>query len=133
MYELIKDVIASKAYELVDMLGKIDTLWVESKLTEAQRDELIVLARENADPEESKPEVNTRLTTLEIAVRDLTDRIAKLEGTTPPSEQVKEYDANHQYIKGERCTFKGVVYEWTLDVPGVWSPEAYPRGWKKVE
>lgn len=132
MYEVIKEVINSKSYELVDMLNKIDKLWVEGKLTEEQREELITLARENANPEESKPETNTRLTALEVAVKDLTDRIAKLEGDTPPSEEVREYDASYQYKKGERCTYKGTVYEWLLDVPGVWSPEAYPQGWKKV-
>lgn len=132
MYEVIKEVLTSKTYELVDMLNKIDKLWVEGKLNDEQRDELISLARENANPEESKPEVNSRLTALEMAVKDLTDRIAKLEGVTPPSEEVKEYDADHQYKKGERCTFNGATYEWLLDVPGVWSPEAYPQGWKKV-
>ena len=80
MYELIKEVIASKSYELADMLKKIDTLWVEGKINEPQRDELIQLARENANPEESKPEVTARLTKLEFDVKTLDERVKKLEG-----------------------------------------------------
>lgn len=48
-------------------------------------------------------------------------------------DKPSEYDPSHQYVKGERCTFDGRVYEWKLDVPGVWSPEDYPDGWKLVE
>ena len=50
-----------------------------------------------------------------------------------PSNNPAEYDPEHQYAKGEQCTYNGVVYEWTLDTPGIWSPEAYPQGWKEIE
>lgn len=33
MYEIIKNVILSKNYELVDMLKKINTVWIESNIT----------------------------------------------------------------------------------------------------
>ena len=36
MYSIIKNVIASRRYELGDMLGKIDTIWVQGDLTDEQ-------------------------------------------------------------------------------------------------
>lgn len=33
MYDVINNVIASKRYELKDILSKIDTLWVQSSIT----------------------------------------------------------------------------------------------------
>lgn len=33
MYEIVKNVINAKNYELTDMLTKIDTLWVQGSLT----------------------------------------------------------------------------------------------------
>lgn len=37
MYEIVKNVIMSKRYELNDMLKKIDTLWVQGDITEEQK------------------------------------------------------------------------------------------------
>lgn len=53
MYEIIKDVIQSGRYELTDMLTKIDTLWVQSSLTDDEWTELIALAREGAGVSQS--------------------------------------------------------------------------------
>lgn len=50
MYEIIKSVIQSGRYELTDILTKIDTLWVQSSLTDDERTELMNLARSGADP-----------------------------------------------------------------------------------
>lgn len=55
------------------------------------------------------------------------------ETVEEPSGTPSEYDPEHQYAKGERCIFNGKVYEWTLDIPGVWSPESYPTGWNLIE
>lgn len=45
MYEIVKNVIESKRYELNDMIKKIDTLWIQGDLTEEQKNELTELAR----------------------------------------------------------------------------------------
>lgn len=39
--------------------------------------------------------------------------------------------AHNPYMKGDLVTYKGVVYECTRD-DNVWSPPAYPQGWKEV-
>ena len=53
MYEIIKNVINSKDYELRDMLYKINKMYIESYITEAQKTELDELARNNANAENS--------------------------------------------------------------------------------
>lgn len=53
MYEIFKNVINSKRYNLDDMLKKIDTLWVQGDITEEQKKELVTLAQANADPSHS--------------------------------------------------------------------------------
>lgn len=40
-------------------------------------------------------------------------------------------DAQDAYSKGDRVTFQGAVWESTMDA-NVWSPTAYPAGWKKA-
>ena len=49
MYEIIKNVIESKDYELRDMLYKINKMYIESNITEEQKTELDKLARQNAN------------------------------------------------------------------------------------
>ena len=48
MYEVTKNVIRSGSYELTDMLGKIDTLWLQGSLAEGERLDLIAMARAKA-------------------------------------------------------------------------------------
>lgn len=40
-------------------------------------------------------------------------------------------DATNAYKKGDRVRFEGKVYESLID-GNVWSPAAYPAGWKEV-
>lgn len=134
MYEIVKEVIQSGGYELTDMLGKIDALWVESKLTDDQREELTDLAREHADPEKSNPELPVRMAALERSMRELAERVEALEaGGEPPAGDVGEYDPYTVYQSPMRCRFEGKVYEWVHPQPGNWSPKDYPAAWRVVE
>ena len=85
MYDIIKTVISSGRYELSDMLGKIDTIWLQGGLTEEQRTELVELARQNALPENSYTSVQkqidsifTNLGEMAAAIRANTDAITRL-------------------------------------------------------
>jgi len=51
------------------------------------------------------------------------------EGTTP--EWVQPTGAHDAYNKGAKVLFEGKVYESLIDA-NVWSPTAYPAGWKEV-
>lgn len=41
-------------------------------------------------------------------------------------------DSTNPYMKGDRVTYNGKVYESTID-NNVWAPDAYPQGWKEIE
>ena len=50
------------------------------------------------------------------------------DGSIPEFEQP---DSTNPYMKGDRVIFNGKVYESLID-NNVYSPEAYPAGWKEV-
>lgn len=69
-YEALKNRAASGRYVLADIKAKVNTLWVEGDLTDAQRAELIALADTNYDPAYSplsptEQALAARVTTLE--------------------------------------------------------------------
>ena len=140
MYEIIKNVIQSKQYELTDVLRKIDTLWFEGTLTEEQRAELRESAQTNAKPENSYAPLQNQINALFANVKELAQEIATLKngGVTPeePTEEYPEYvqptGAHDAYNTGDKITYKGQKYECLKD-NCVWNPDDYPKGWKKVE
>ncbi len=40
-------------------------------------------------------------------------------------------DSTNPYMKGDKVMFEGKIYESTID-NNIWSPSAYPAGWKEV-
>lgn len=130
MYEIIKSVIQSGRYELTDMLTKIDTLWVQSSLTDDERTELIDIARSGADPTQGV-DVLEKLS-------DLDKRLKVLEnaGTTDPEpgEEYPEYVAGKWYYKDDKITHSGKRYICIAPdgVVCVWSPEEYPAYWQEA-
>ena len=55
--------------------------------------------------------------------------IDSISGEIPEWQQPS---ADNAYMKGDRVKFEGKIYESLLD-NNVWSPSAYPAGWKEVE
>lgn len=149
MYETIKSVIESGRYELSDMLKKIDTIWLQGDISEEQKTELVKLAQEKADPENSYAPLQKQIDNLyEIAdrldtdLKTVTDRVTKLEGgeVEPPVDneypEYKQPTGSHDaYYKGDKVTFKGKKYICTApeDYAVVWNPEEYPAYWQLVE
>lgn len=41
-------------------------------------------------------------------------------------------DSTNPYMKGDKVRYNGKIYESVID-NNVWSPEAYPQGWKEIE
>ena len=155
MYDIIKNVIESKDYELRDMLYKINKMYIESYITEDQKSELDKLARANANAENSYAPIQEQIdkafseiselkTTMEAnaigmsALKEAVEKLgAKIE--TPVEEPKEEYPeyvqptgAHDCYNTGSKVTFKGEKYTCLID-GCVWSPEEYPQGWKKEE
>ena len=129
MYNILKNVISRKAYSLTEMLTKIDTLWSENKISDAERDELIALARDNATSEHSV-DVVAKLVELEQRIKALEEG----ETDTPTAETIEDYVVGKWYYRGNKVLFNGKVYECTAPegVVCTWSPVEYPAYWKQI-
>lgn len=145
MYEVIRNVILSGRYELVDMLSKIDTIWLQGNLSAAERTELVDLARNHAEPENSYAGLQAQVTTLfqnytEMAalLAAVNDRVTVLEGGMVEPAEPEEYPAykaptgaHDAYNTGDKITYNGKRYICQMD-GCVWGPDAYPAGWQEV-
>lgn len=137
MYEVTKNVIQTGNYELTDILAKIDTLWLQGSLTDAERLNLIEMARGKADPSHS-------FAPLQAQIDALAARVAKLEGKMEPAdpdtpaEEYPEYvqptGAHDAYHTGDKVTYNGKRYTCIAPegVAVVWSPDTYPAYWQEV-
>lgn len=141
MYSVIKDVLTKGDFELVDMLNKINKLWVENSLTEEERDELSDLARQNAIPDNSYAENTEQINLIWKEIEIVKSRLNTLEndsGTVePPTEEeypeYKQPTGKHDaYNKGDKITYNGKKYE-CIKNNVVWNPDDYPQGWKLIE
>ena len=141
MYNIIKSVIDSGCDELADVLKKIDTIWLQGDITDAERTELIALAREKADPENSYADLQQQIDALRKELAAHEERIKTLEGTeTVPTEAypawVQPTGAHDAYFNGDGMTFTdGYKYDCIAPegVAVVWGPDVYPAYWQKVE
>lgn len=145
MYEIIKNVINSKDYELREMLYKINKMYIESAITEAEKTELDNLARENAKPENSYAPLQEQIENIYKELELIKQEIQKLKETEnteepeEPEEPVEEYleykqptGAHDAYNTGDKITYNGKKYVCKMN-GCVWSPEVYPQGWEEVE
>lgn len=126
MYTIVKSVIETRRYELMDVLSKIDVLWLQGDFTDAQRTELVELARSNADPEASYAPLQAQVDALAGRVDALAARVAALEaggteGDTPatPVDEWPEYvqptGAHDAYNAGDKITYNGQHYICQMD------------------
>ena len=139
MYNIIKLVIQSKQYDLTDILHKIDTFWVQSSITDEQKEELETLARENADPENSYAPIQEQINALANTVSSLKDRVKALESANASEEPDDEYlpyvqptGAHDAYNIGNKILWTdGNKYVCQMD-GCVWDPDTYPKAWQLV-
>lgn len=135
MYEIIKNVIENKDYELKDILYKINKMWIESGITEEQKEELDNLARENAKAENSYAPFQEQINEIFKRIEKL-ETYHKAEDSEEPVEEYPEFaqptGSHNAYNTGDKITFKDKKYICKID-GCVWSPDIYPEGWKEVE
>ena len=134
MYNIIKKVILSGRFELTDVLRKIDTLWIQGDLIDAEKTELEKLARENADEKQT-------IDMLKM-IQDIDKRLRILEGLDkpekPPVDIDPEYplfDKDKGYRKGDKVTENGKKYICKgSDMTDViyFGPLSYPAYWEEV-
>ena len=141
MYTIIKSVINNGNFELVNILAKIDTMWVQGSITDGQRTELIALARDKAKPEATYAPLQEQIDALSVRLDALAARVTAIEAGTPAEppaepdewpEYIQPTGAHDAYGVGDKITYNGQHY--ICQMAGcVWSPDAYPAAWEAVE
>lgn len=135
MYNVLKNVISAKRYELSDMLKKIDTLWVQGSISDEQRTSLIQDAQNNARTENSIDVLN-KLYELERRVTALEKLNVTDEPTEGKNETVTypEYEVGKWYVNGDSVSFEGNNYICIAPEGAtcVWSPADYPVYWELI-
>lgn len=150
MYKIIKDVINAKGYNLTDITSKIEKRCFEGKITEEERDELLTLANQNANPEKEKASeqkqldaVFQNLAEMALEIKALKTELAELKGEEAEGEIVEEYPQwerwngidRSPWQEGSKCIHNGVKYISQVN-DNIWEPGAPgvdERIWKVVE
>lgn len=126
MKEMFEQVIALKNYDLKTLLDRIDQYHIEGRLTDEERLELSMKARDGVTQDyDYKGEIDA----LWAAVRALQQAASSDEKDEWP-EFVQPAGAGTAYQVGDKITFKGEKYICVL-AHCVWSPADYPSGWQK--
>ena len=121
MFEIIKNVISEKQFELSDILKKINTVWVQGGISDQEKTELVGMAQSSADTGNSIDVL--------LKLEELDRRVRALEGGgSEPSEEYPEYVPGKRYYRDDKITFNGVRYVCTAPEGQVctWSPSDYP-------
>lgn len=136
MYEVTKNVIQTGSFELRSILAKIDTLWLQGSLTDAERLDLINMARDKAAPAHSFAPLQAQIDALAARVKVL-EEAAPADPEAPTDEwpaYVQPTGAHDAYHNGDKVTFNGAHYICIAPegVAVVWSPEVYPDYWHEA-
>ena len=136
MYEIFKNILNERDYELVDILDKIDEYYIKSELSKEQKEELEEEARQNALPENSYADLQTQIDKLADRITALENKQESTVSEEPAEEEYPEYvqptGAHDAYKVGDKITYNGKKYECIYN-GCVWTPDAYPAGWKEIE
>ncbi|MBQ8765420.1 MAG: hypothetical protein IJZ16_01320 [Clostridia bacterium] len=135
MKTIFESVINRGSYDLKGILNKIDTCYIEGKISEEERNYLTDLARNNAQTENSV-DVFAKLEELDKRVKALEERdtTAEEEGEEV-TNTAPEYVVGKWYYNGDKVTFEGKEYK-CIAPEGVvctWSPSEYPTYWEEVK
>ena len=130
-FEIMKNTIKNGGYKLEDYLERIYVMYVETKITKEQKDELDNLARENANVD-SSIDIMEKLKELDLRVTNLEKN--KSEEPTEPVEEYLEFVKDKWYYNGDKITYMGKKYICIAPAGQVcvWSPDGYPPYWEEV-
>ena len=148
MYDIIKSVIYAGNYKLADIQYKIKKLYATGDLSDAQMDELMLLAAEGVSTDAERPEplamiriLSERIDALEARLNAMSDDAETEEPET--GEDIVEHPAwepwdgiSNKYQPGDIVTHNGKVWESTYAGQNVWEPGATgidERFWKEAE
>lgn len=136
MKSIIENVIASRNYELADLLRKIDKLWLEGGISDAEREELAAAARDNVNMDKGYADHEARIRALEEAVAALQQG----GGDAPEAEEYPAWKqptgAHDAYFTGSKMTYADAKKYECIAPAGVgvtYGPDVLPNFWKLVE
>lgn len=130
MFDVVKSAIAVGGYKLADMQYKIKKLYVLGDLTEAEMDELLLLASGGVSTDAERPETLEMIRTLDEKISALDQRVKVLEGQ-PDEPDVPEDDypawkpwdgISKEYQPGAIVTHNGKTWISTFSGQNVWEP-----------
>lgn len=127
MFEIIKNVISNGGYKLTDIQHKVKKFYMMGDLTEAQMDELLVLASAGVSADAERPETLVLIQTLAEKVKALEARMDAYDGGN--GEEQPEYPAwkpwdgiSKDYQKGAIVSHNGDLWQSDYAGQNVWEP-----------
>lgn len=141
MFETFQALINAGGYDLADLTERIKTLYAMGELTDEEMKQLLEQAQTNAKPDDSYAPLADRVKAIEEWETTVEERLSKLESgssTDPekPGDKWPEYKqptgAHDAYRVGDKITYNGKHYTCVVD-GCVWTPDAYPQGWREEE
>lgn len=149
MYKLMKNVISSGRYELKDILKKIDIMWLHGSVNDTERIELIELAQEKANPDNSQAATDEqikaifeKMNQMEKSIGENANAIKKLMNQEIEVTEEEEYPiwtawdgiGLNTWKKGSKCTHNNKKWISCIN-NNIWEPGAvgvYDTIWKEV-
>lgn len=139
MFETFQTIINTGGYDLADLTERIKTMYAMGELTEDEIKQLLEQAQTNAKPDDSYAPLSDRVKYIEEWETTIEKRLRKLEtgSSTDPNGLADEWPeykqptgAHDAYHVGDKITYNGKHYTCVLD-GCVWTPDAYPQGWRE--
>lgn len=142
MFETFQAITNAGGYDLADLTQRIKTMYAMSELTEEEMEQLLEQAQTNANPDDSYAPLADRVKALEEWETTVEERLNKLEADSPtdpvepeePADKWPEYKqptgAHDAYHVGDKIAYNGKHYTCIYD-GCVWTPDAYPQGWRE--
>ena len=124
MFNVFKNVIENRNFELKGIIKKIDTLWAQSSITDDERAELISLAQSKANVQQSI-DVTQKLEELDKRMKVVEEMLANNDNNSDDTEVVyADYEVGKWYYNGNIVKFEDVLYKCVAPdgVVCVWSP-----------
>lgn len=135
MFNVFKNVIENRNFELKGIIKKIDTLWAQSSITDDERAELISLAQSKANVQQSI-DVMQKLEELDKRMKVVEEMLANNDESADYTEVTyADYEVGKWYYNGNIIKFEDALYKCVAPdgVVCVWSPSDYPAYWEVTE
>ena len=142
MFETVKTIINAGGYNLTDLSQRIKTMYAMGELSNEEMEQLLEQAQTNAKPDDSYAPLADRVKAIEEWETTVEERLSKLETGSQtghsepkgPADEWPEYKqptgAHDAYHVGDKITYNGKHYTCLMD-GCVWTPDAYPQGWRE--